>query len=321
MTVIHYTNSKGQQVEIATMLHPHLLNARDKLVRDGDPKRQPEIKAMTARLAVLDAEYAESINEANGDNPRIHLGANNPPEERKPKAEKAAPQGWNAIVANMDDWLMEARNWADGVKVETETQAEKVESLIGELRDAGAAAEAERVKEKKPLDDKIKAIQDRYNPYIAPLTNKTVKGKIPLAIDALQKTLKPYLDKQKADKEAAALKALQDAQAAADAAAAALRSVDESDLVGREEVNALLDAADDAARVAKQAERATTSGTGLTRFYEPVMIDKKAAVFHYMNQDPQRFLDLAMEMAKIDVRAGKRQIPGFDVQERTRVNA
>lgn len=318
----HYTNSKGQPVEIATMLRPHLLNARDKLVRD-DPARSAEIAAMTARLAVLDAEYADSIAEANGDNPRIHLGANNPPEETTPAVAEPTPKGWVAIVANMDDWLMEARNWADGQKVETEAQAEAVEALIGELRDAGAAAEAERVKEKKPLDDKIAAIQSRYNPYIAPLTNKTVKGRIPLAIDALQKTLKPYLDEQKRLKEEAAQKAQQEAQAAAELAAAALRVVDEADLGGREDVNALIDAADDAARVAKRVAKAATTGTGLTRFYVPVIRDRKAATLHYMVAQPERFIELVMELARADVKAGKRgdALPGIEIVEDTRVNA
>lgn len=64
-----YTNSKGEAVEIASMLQPHLKNAHAKAVRaeerrheeDPDytnPEREAEIDAMAARLAVLDAEYA-----------------------------------------------------------------------------------------------------------------------------------------------------------------------------------------------------------------------------------------------------------------------
>jgi hypothetical protein len=40
-----------------------------------------------------------------------------------------------------------------------------------------------------------------------------------------------------------------------------------------------------------------------------------------MKDQPQRFLDLVVDLAKADVRAGKRQIPGFEVREQTRVNA
>lgn len=51
----HYHGSRGSLL-IADMLYPHLLNARDKLVRDQtDGERQDEIDAMTARLAEIDA--------------------------------------------------------------------------------------------------------------------------------------------------------------------------------------------------------------------------------------------------------------------------
>jgi hypothetical protein len=55
----HYNGSKGP-ILIADMLYPHLLNARDKLVREQkDGARQVEIDAMTARLAEIDAMAEE----------------------------------------------------------------------------------------------------------------------------------------------------------------------------------------------------------------------------------------------------------------------
>lgn len=59
----HYTNSKGQPVEIATMLTPHLKNARDKAEREYFPDddttgaRREEIDAMSAEIEKRDAEY------------------------------------------------------------------------------------------------------------------------------------------------------------------------------------------------------------------------------------------------------------------------
>lgn len=67
MSVTHYTNSKGLPVLIESMFYPHLLNARDKLVREqkeGD--RQAEIDAMTARLAEIDAMAEEEAQQAVG---------------------------------------------------------------------------------------------------------------------------------------------------------------------------------------------------------------------------------------------------------------
>lgn len=310
----HYTNSKGQQVEIATMLRPHLANAREKLIReDRAGARSAEIEAMTARLATLDAEYAADLAEAEGENPRIYPGANNPPPEPTPTA-----SGFDAIAVHMDDLLMEARNWADGKAAESQDHADEIDRLIDDLRLAMQTAEKARVAEKKPLDEQIAEIQARYNTYIAPATNKK-PGKVVVAIDALKAALKPFLDEQKRIKDEEAEAARKAAQDAADAAAAALRATEASDLEAREAAEVLVEAATEAAQTAKRAEKAATIGTGLTRFYEPVLVDQREAVLHYMKQQPQAFLTLCMDLAKADVRAGKRQIPGFEVRELTRV--
>lgn len=57
----HYTNSRGEPVEIALMPYPHLANAHAKLVRERlDDSRDGEIAAMASRLAEMDAELAEA---------------------------------------------------------------------------------------------------------------------------------------------------------------------------------------------------------------------------------------------------------------------
>jgi hypothetical protein len=68
----HYTNSKGQPVEIGAMLYPHLVNAHAKLVRERtDESRDAEIAAMGERIAALDAE-AEAEAEV-GQQPRAEV--------------------------------------------------------------------------------------------------------------------------------------------------------------------------------------------------------------------------------------------------------
>lgn len=60
MSATHYHGSKGP-VEIAAMNPHHLAAAHDKLVRERtNEARDPEIAAMSARLAQLAEEYAES---------------------------------------------------------------------------------------------------------------------------------------------------------------------------------------------------------------------------------------------------------------------
>ncbi|HBV12477.1 MAG TPA: hypothetical protein DEB60_05050 [Brevundimonas sp.] len=54
-----YVNSKGQDVEIASMAYPHLCSAHAKLVREQrDGLRQIEIDAMAAEIATRDEAHA-----------------------------------------------------------------------------------------------------------------------------------------------------------------------------------------------------------------------------------------------------------------------
>ena len=279
MTATHYNGSKGP-VPIASMNPHHLASAHAKLLRERvGNERQDEIDAMAARLAEIEGGDAED------ENPRVAMGDNQPPE----------PTTFEAVKTHMDDLLTEARNWADGQAVENQAQADDISRLIEDLRLAGNAADEARVAEKKPLDEQIDEIQTRYNAYIAGMKAKVkTPGKVTVAIDALK---------------------------AADAARAA--SVD--DLAAREEADALVAEAASLLSVAKRAEaekpqaHGGSKALGLTKTYTPVMTDKRAAILHYMASHPDDFVALAQRLAVIDVREGKRTIPGFDVQEGTKL--
>lgn len=57
-----YVNSKGQDVEIASMAYPHLCSAHAKLVREQrDGLRQVEIDAMAAEIAARDEAHAAEL--------------------------------------------------------------------------------------------------------------------------------------------------------------------------------------------------------------------------------------------------------------------
>lgn len=326
MLATHYTGSKGP-VPIATMPYPHLANAHAKLVREGDPARAAEIEAMRARIAELDAEHAKLEEErgegpaaeaaeaaalAQDENPRIHLGANNPPE--------AMP--FEAIKVHIEDLLLEAHNWADGTTVESDAQAQEAGRLISDLEDAAKAAEAERVKEKAPLDKQIADIQARYNVYIADRKNKT-PGRVWKAVDALKATVKPYLDRKEQERRAEAQRVQEEALKAAKEAAAAAQAARASDLGAQEDTEDKIAKAQQLLAAAKGIENTRVQldggarAKGLRKTYTPVLTDAKAAMLHYMVQDRQEFLDLIGRLAARDVREGKRTIPGFDVVEGT----
>lgn len=233
------------------------------------------------------------------------IGHNNPP---------LTP--YEAIKAHCDDLLTEAHNWADGAVVENQEQDDEVSRLIADLTDALKAADEARKVENKPFDDGKAEVQERYNVYIAPATNKT-PGKITQAVAALKATLKPYRDRLAAEKAAIAAAAAAEAKRIADEAAAARAAASDADLGAIEAAELLTAQAEQAAKEATAASKDKVAG--LRKTYTPVITDQKAAILHYMKDQPGEFVALVQRLAEIDVRAGKRQIPGITVEEGTRL--
>lgn len=311
MTAAMYNGSKGP-VPIASMNPHHLASAHAKLLRERvGNERQDELEAMAARLAEIEGEDADE-----DENPRVAVGDNNPPE----------PTSFEAVKVNMDDLLVEAKNWADGKAVETQAQADDISRLIEDLRLAGHAAEGVRVVEKTPLDEKIDEIQNRYNAYIGGMKSKVKNpGKVVVAMEALKACLYPFLAKLKAEQDAIAEQARKVAQEAAQKAAEALQAAPVGDLAGREEAEALVADAAQLLSVAKRAEaekpqaHGGSKAMGLTKTYTPVMTNARDAILHYMKDQPEEFVALVQRLAAVDVREGKRVIPGFDVVEGTKL--
>lgn len=231
---------------------------------------------------------------------------------------------YERIRDEMEDLLLEARNWADGVLVDSQEQADAVNGLSEKLRAAANKAEAERKVEAKPHDDGKAEVQARYNVYLAPLSNKD-KGKVPLALAALNATLKPFLEKLQKEKDDAARELRRIADEKAAAAAEAIRATDVANLEAREAAEELVREAAKLDRTANRAasDRAQAGGgaraKGLTKTYSANLVDAKAALLHYMVVHREEFLDLIERLAATDVREGKRAIPGFEIVEGTRL--
>ena len=231
------------------------------------------------------------------------------------------PSPFDAHRINLDDLLVEARNWADGEPASTQAQVDEIARLIDDLNTGAKAMEAERVKEKKPHDEAVKEIQDRYNVYLAPLSNKTVKGKVPLAIDALNAAKRPFLIAEEAKLEAVRKAAREEAEAAAKAAAEASRQADAADLEAREAVDAKIKAAEDAQRAAKIADNAKAHAHGggraqglRTRVLAEVT-DLDAAVRHYWSENRAAFAELIQRLADDDARQNRRAANGVTFRE------
>jgi hypothetical protein len=251
-------------------------------------------------------------------NPRIFVGANGPPEPIK------VLTPYEATKIHLDDLLLEARNWADSAKVETQAQADEISRLIDDLNQGAQAMDGARVKEKEPLDEQIAEIQDRYNAYIAPLKNKK-PGKAFTAIDALKITLKPFLDRLAAEKLAEASRLREEAEAKIAAATAAARAAQPDNLESREAAEVLIEDARLAEKAANRAlnDKAQAKGglraLGLKTYFRAEITDPKACATHYWTTRKADLLEFLQGLAQADCDAKRRQVPGVVYHEETRL--
>lgn len=239
-------------------------------------------------------------------NPRAVMGANNPPEE----------SAFAGFEAHINDLFEEAKNFLDGAGVNSDAEAEGVSKLLDLIRTAAKDADKARAAEKKPHDDAGKAVQAKWKPLL---------DRAEMAVDACKRALAPWLTRKAEEQRQAAEKARLDAEERAKAAAEAMRSTTLDNLEGREAAEALMKEADRAQADAAKAEKARPQAVGgarattLRSYFTPMLADPKAALVHYVATRPDDVKAFLLGLAKQDVAAGKRQIPGFDVIEERRV--
>ncbi|MCA1298003.1 hypothetical protein [Stappia indica] len=219
---------------------------------------------------------------------------------------------FDEIVLKIDELYDEAKNWADGEPIQNQQQHDAVEKIRDAIHEAGKKADEMRKEEKRPLDEQVKAIQDRYNPLIQPK-----KGKVDRAKSALGDVLAVWRDKLADEARAKAEAARIEAEEKRRAAEEAMRS-SAGDLEAREEAEEILSAAKNAEKQAKRADKAATTGTGLRTYYRAEIEDLTAVLRHYWPIRRAELEEFALGLANADVRAGKRDIPGVRVIEEKR---
>jgi len=214
----------------------------------------------------------------------------------------------------VDDLLLEARNYLDGEPIANENQANAVSSLLNRLRRVTKDADETRKAEKRPHDDAAKAVQAKWTPILskAELATSTAK-------EALAPWLRQIEEKQRAEAEAARAEADRLARIAAEAHAGAT-----GNLEAAEDAERLLKAADGAQRHAAKVEkqkahaRGGERAIGLVDVFTPVLTDALEALKHYRTKQPELLREWLLDQARGDVRTGARVIPGFTI-EHTRV--
>ncbi|MCW0235247.1 MAG: hypothetical protein OJJ21_16725 [Ferrovibrio sp.] len=229
------------------------------------------------------------------------VGHNNPP-----------PSPYDTIKQEIEDLFLEAKNWADGEPIADQKQADAVTELLELIADAMKRADEARKEEKRPLDEAVDEIQRRYNALIGKTTKLT--GRAVMAKEALQTLLTPWRNKLEAERRAEAARLAKEAADAAAEAQAAMQA-SRGNLEERDKAEELYQAAQDIARVAKRADKAATTKTGLRSVWSAVMVDEGAAMDWGYGLASERFRDLTQQIADEAVRSGMRKVPGFKVTE------
>lgn len=203
----------------------------------------------------------------------------------------------------------EAKNWADGEPITSQKQCDALDVIDKALLDAGKRLDALRVEEKRPLDEQVQAIQDRYNPFIQPK-----KGKVDIARSTLNPLRAAWKDAERLRKEALAEEARREAEAAQRKAQEAMRA-SAGNLEARERAEAVANDAEIAAQDAKRMHKQATQGLGLRTTHSVSLSDLSAAIKHYWSTRQVEFASLVVSLAEDDVRRGVRSIPGFTITE------
>jgi hypothetical protein len=103
----------------------------------------------------------------------------------------------------VDDLLLEARNYLDGEDIANEEQANAVSSLLNRLRRVSKDADTARSEEKRPHDERAKAVQAKWKPII---------DKADLAASTAKQALAPWLRKVEEKQQREAEVARQEAE-------------------------------------------------------------------------------------------------------------
>lgn len=261
-----------------------------------------------AKLAEIHADKTIMADQPAPDEGRLGIGGNNPPE----------PTPFDAIAVHIGDLFEEAKNWADGALIDSQAQADLVQTLMRQIQEAHNVADLERIKENIPFDEGKKAVQAKYAPLIA--DTKTIRGKTVMAIAALKQALAPWLVKLEDDRKAEAKRLRDEADAAEQAARDAAQAAQATnDLAATEAAEEAFTGAKAASREATRVENARPQAAGYGRAaalrdnWAPILVDGTVALRHYWVANRPALEACALQLAKTDVLNGKRSIPGFDV--------
>lgn len=222
------------------------------------------------------------------------------------------PAGFETCQSAIQDLYDEAKQWLDGEPITDQEQADALNTLASRIREAAKLAEENRKQEAKPFDDGKAEVQARYKPLKAMADN---------ALDSVKAALKPYLLELDRQQREAAEKARQEAEAKRLEAEFAIAARDETNLAQREQAEKMLADAKEAEAAAARSEKAKAHAkgdgraTGLRTQWAVAIENESAAMQWAWKSYRTEMLASCLDLAKAEVRRGKRSIQGFTIIE------
>ena len=236
-------------------------------------------------------------------------GHNNPPE----------PTPFELSATEVADLCLEGKNWLDGAPVTTDAEATAISKLLDLFRQAEKRIDARRKAEAEPHDIAKAEIQARYNVLIG--STKSVKGSIPLAVEACKRALAPWLETEEAKKQAEATAARKAAEEAAERAREAFQATHVADLAGRIEAERLAGEAKQAEALAKDADKDRAAARGgaravtLRTVYRAEITDRRAALNWFAANRPDHLAGILQTAVEQLCAASVRNVPGVVYHE------
>ena len=211
------------------------------------------------------------------------------------------PPPHEAFMLAAEDMLTLASD-NTAVPVTTAEQESALSDLLDDLRKMRKDADNHRKEEKKPFDDGAKAVQARWVPIIDRLEHAAL---------GVKKHVEGFRIARQKAKDEAARKAREEAEAKQQAAQQALRNSD--DLEERFAAEEQLKQAD---KLVKAANRSDREATGLRTSWVATITDRKKALYHYLDREPDIFVELIQKLADRDARGTRAPVPGVEFSEK-----
>lgn len=206
-----------------------------------------------------------------------------------------------AFSIHIDELFTLLSDALSGRPVETDEQEAAIDTLFADFHKAWKDSDTARAAEKKPHDDASKAVQAKWKPIV----DKADRGK-----KACGDALTPYRQAKQRAKDEAARKAREEAAERERIAQEALKQSD--DLETRFAAEQEFEAAKKLTSVANKIDRAPT---GLRTTWQAEIVDRTAALKHYLGHQPEAFVALIQELADRDARGARPRIEGITYHE------